>query len=416
MAHEDSHPDTEQKSGPCIIVGIGASAGGLSALEQFFDNMPADTGMAFVVIQHLSPDFKSLMDDLLARHTTMPIYRVTNGIELASDSIYLIPPKTNMTVSEGKLYLTEKTVSPQVELPIDIFFNSLAQDAEDRAVGIVLSGTGSDGSKGIVSIHRAGGLVVVQSPESAQFDGMPRNAITTGVCDFILAPDRIPRILVEYVISPLAVRTRMNHELEVFEDEGEYAEIFALLRRSYNLDFSKYRGSTVGRRIRRRMEFRQIFEVSDYAAIVSGDPGELDLLYRDLLIGVTEFFRDKQAFQFLEREIVPAMFDNLHRGEDLRVWSAACATGEEAYSLAILLAEKAQEVDFKGKITVFATDIMASLTNSQWTSFSLTSLPRYRKSLFLSSALASSLNHPLIVLLSWVPVYTMQFFTWLWGV
>lgn len=342
---------------PSHIVGIGASAGGLSALEQFFANMPVDTGMAFVVIQHLSPDFKSLMDDLLSRHTTMPIHRVSNGIELQPNSIYLIPPKTHMTVREEKLYLTEKTLSPHIELPIDIFFNSLADDAGDRAVGVVLSGTGSDGSRGIVSVNKRGGLVVVQSPESAQFDGMPRSAIATGVCDFILAPDRIPRILVEYAISPLAVRTRMHNELEVFEDEGEYAGIFALLRRSYNLDFSKYKGSTVGRRIRRRMEFRQIPEVSDYATIVSGDQGELELLYKDLLIGVTEFFRDKQAFEFLEQEVVPQLFANLQRGEDLRIWSAACATGEEAYSLAILLAEKAEELDFMGKITVFATDV-----------------------------------------------------------
>jgi two-component system, chemotaxis family, CheB/CheR fusion protein len=349
---------TNDESGkPSHIVGIGASAGGLSALELFFDHMPADSGMAFVVIQHLSPDFKSLMDDLLSRHTAMPIHRVTNGIELQADSIYLIPPKTQMTVAAGHLYLTERTISPHVELPIDIFFNSLAEDAGERAVGVVLSGTGSDGSRGIVTINKKGGLVLVQAPESAQFDGMPRNAIATGVCDFILAPERIPRIVVEYAVSPLAVRTRMNHELEVFEEEGEFAAIFALLRRNYNLDFSKYRGSTVGRRIRRRMEFRQIPELADYLAIVSGDQGELELLYKDLLIGVTEFFRDKQAFQFLEQEIVPRIFANRRRGEDLRVWSAACATGEEAYSLAILLTEYSRRVDFLGKITVFATDV-----------------------------------------------------------
>jgi len=345
---------------PSHIIGIGASAGGLSALEQFFDNMPSDSGMAFVVIQHLSPDFKSLMDDLLSRHTSMPIHRVTNGIELHANSIYLIPPKTQMTVNKGNLYLTDRTIGAHVELPIDIFFNSLAEDVRERAIGVVLSGTGSDGSRGVATINKNGGLVLAQSPESAQFDGMPRSAIATGVCDFILAPDRIPRILVEYAISPLVVRTRMNHELEVFEDEGEFAGIFAMLRRNYNLDFSKYRGSTVGRRIRRRMEFRQIPEVSDYMAIVSGDQGELELLYKDLLIGVTEFFRDKQAFQFLEQEVIPGLFANQKRGEDLRVWSAACATGEEAYSLAILIAEKARELDFRGKITVFATDVHKS--------------------------------------------------------
>ncbi len=345
---------------PSYVVGIGASAGGLNALEQFFDNMHPDSGMAFVVIQHLSPDFKSLMDDLLARHTTMPIHRVTTGIGLEANHIYLIPPKTRMTVKGEKLYLTDKVVSQHLELPIDIFFHSLADDVGERAVGIILSGTGSDGSRGIVSIHKQGGMVIVQSPESAQFDGMPRNAIATGLCDFILAPDRIPRILKEYSVSPLAVRNRMNHELEVFEDEGEFAQIFALLRRSYNLDFSKYKGATVGRRIRRRMEFRQIPQVSDYAAILSGDRDELELLYKDLLIGVTEFFRDRQAFEFLEQEVIPRLFLNLHRGEDLRAWSAACATGEEAYSLAILLAEQAERSNFHGKVTVFATDVHKS--------------------------------------------------------
>jgi two-component system CheB/CheR fusion protein len=356
MNETTPHPVTSY-SKPSHIVAIGASAGGLNALEQFFDNMPADSGMAFVIIQHLSPDFKSLMDDLLSRHTAMTIHRVSNGIELMPDSIYLIPPKTQMTISKEKLYLTERLVSQHLELPIDIFFNSLAEDVGDRAVGVVLSGTGSDGSRGVLAINKGGGMVLVQSPETAQFDGMPRSAIATGVCDFILAPDRMPRILVEYAISPLMVRTRLNHELEVFEDEGEYAAIFALLRRSYNLDFSKYKGSTVGRRIRRRMEFRQIPEVADYAAIVSGDQGELELLYKDLLIGVTEFFRDKQAFEFMDKEVIPRLFANLHRGEDLRIWSAGCATGEEAYSLAILLAEKAAEIDFTGKITVFATDV-----------------------------------------------------------
>ena len=341
---------------PSHIIGIGASAGGLNALEQFFDNMPDDTGMAFVIIQHLSPDFRSLMDDLLARHTSMPIHRVTNGLALQPNSVYLIPPKTHMTIKQERLYLTERTTSPGLELPIDIFLNSLAADAGERAVGVILSGTGSDGSRGVVAIHRFGGLVMVQAPESAQFDGMPRNAIATSACDFILAPDRMPRLLVEYTVNPHAVRARITEELAAGEDEGEFAGIFALLRRSYNLDFSKYKGATVGRRIRRRMEFRQIPEISDYMAIVAGDPVELDLLYKDLLIGVTEFFRDTEAFLFLEQEVIPGLFSRL-RKEDLRVWSAACATGEEAYSLAILLAEQANRIDYGGKITVFATDV-----------------------------------------------------------
>jgi|GEM_PF-33113 len=342
---------------PSYIIGIGASAGGLSALEQFFDNMPIDSGMAFVVIQHLSPDFKSLMDDLLSRRTVMPIHLVSNGMEPLANSIYLIPPKTQMTIKEQRLYLTEKVVSPHLELPIDVFFHSLADDVGERAVGVILSGTGSDGSRGVTSIHKRGGLVIAQSPESAQFDGMPRLAIATGVCDFILAPDRMPGILTEYSLNPSEMRTRINQDLEVATDTGEFARIFALLRRSYQLDFSKYKYATVGRRIRRRMELRRIFEVSDYAAIISGDQDELEALYKDLLIGVTEFFRDPQAFNFLEQKVMPILFHNVGQGQELRVWSAACATGEEAYSLAILLAEQAEQCRFSGKVTVFATDM-----------------------------------------------------------
>ena len=345
---------------PSYIVGIGASAGGLYALEQFFDNMPADTGMAFVIIQHLSPDFKSLMDDLLSRHTTMAIHRVTSGIALEPNSIYLIPPKTYMTISGEKLFLTEKTITLHAELPIDIFFKSLAEDTGSRAIGVVLSGTGSDGSRGIVAIRKNGGIVFVQSPESAQFDGMPRSAIATNACDFILAPDLIPDTMIEYAASPTQVREKMRDKHSVPKDEGEYAGIFVLLRRAYNLDFSKYKGTTVGRRIQRRMDFRQIPEIEDYLAIVAGDPVELDLLYKDLLIGVTEFFRDPQSFEYLEKEIIPAIFANLRPGEDLRVWSAGCATGEEAYSLAILLHESAERLGFTGKLTVFATDVHRS--------------------------------------------------------
>ncbi len=350
------HPEHEVGR-PSHVVGIGASAGGLNALEQFFGSIHPDSGMAFVVIQHLSPDFKSLMDDLLSRHTAMPIHQVTSGIELEANHIYLIPPKSRMTVKDEKLYLTDKVVSQLPELPIDIFFHSLADDAGERAVGVILSGTGSDGSRGIVSIHKQGGMVIVQSPESAQFDGMPRSAIATGLCDFTLAPDRIPRILREYGISPLAVRNRRDDHRELFEDEGEFAQLFVLLRRSYGLDFSPYRRSTVGRRIRRRMEFRQVPELTAYAAILSGDPDELELLYKDLLIGVTEFFRDRQAFRFLEQEVIPRLFLTLQREEELRVWSAACATGEEAYSLAILLLEQAERCGYSGKITIFATDV-----------------------------------------------------------
>ena len=341
---------------PSHIVGIGASAGGLAALEQFFDKVPSDSGMAFVVVQHLSPDFKSLMDNLLSRHTTMPIFRVEDGIELCANAVFLIPPKKIMTVSGSQLRLHDREAAPHLEMPIDIFLQSLAFNVGTRAVGVILSGTGSDGSHGLASVHQAGGLTLVQSPETAQFDGMPRAAIATGVSDFILSPDEMPAIIQDYVVDPNLARSNPGRKLDEHPEEGAYSAVFALLRRGYGIDFSKYKGATVGRRILRRMEFRQLFNLGDYETLLANDPAELDLLYHDLLIGVTEFFRDPQKFQNLEEEVIPALIQRSN-GEGIRVWVAACATGEEAYSIAILLLEKAKELDYLGKISVFATDV-----------------------------------------------------------
>lgn len=347
---------------PSFIVGIGASAGGLSALEKFFDNMQPDSGMAFVVIQHLSPDFKSLMDDLLARHTTMAINRVTNGTVLKPDSIYLIPAKSQMTVKDGNLYLTDRDPSQHLDLPIDVFFRSLAEDARERAIGIVLSGTGSDGSRGIQTIHDMGGLVLVQTVDSAQFDGMPRSALATGVCDLILPPEQMPMAIVKYAGLSPAQRVEEFRRLAEEESDldGEYRTIFSLLRSQYNLDFSRYKPPTVGRRIQRRMDTREVGDTNAYAAILAKEPEELDALYRDLLIGVTEFFRDPKAFRKLEETILPDLFQGRKSQDDIRVWTAGCATGEEAYSLAIIFTEQAERSGFRGTITIFATDVHRS--------------------------------------------------------
>lgn len=345
---------------PTLIVGIGASAGGLAALEKFFDNMPADSGMAFVVIQHLSPDFKSLMDDLLARHTAMAIHRVTNGATLQGNSIYLIPSKTHMTVSKGKLYLTELEQAQHYDLPIDVFFRSLAQDAKDRAIAIIMSGTGTDGSRGIQDIHKSGGLVLVQTVDSAQFDGMPRSAISTGLCDLMLDPEEMPAAIMRYALATPEQRRQAVAVYTADDYDGEFQQIFSLLRSQYSLDFSKYKPPTITRRIQRRMEFRHVGETSAYAAILAREPEELDALYCDLLIGVTEFFRDPKAFRKLEETVIPDIFRHRKPEDEIRVWSAGCATGEEAYSLAMLFAEKASEFSFKGKITIFATDVHRS--------------------------------------------------------
>ncbi len=339
------------------IVAIGASAGGLKALEQFFSAMPPDSGMAFVVIQHLSPDFKSLMDDLLARHTDMPIHQAKEGIQLEPNTIYLSPPRLRMGVESGRITLRENLPSVPAALGIDAFFRSLAEDVGNRGIAIILSGTGSDGSRGIPFIRDAGGLVIIQSPDSAQFDGMPRNAIASGCYDFKSTPERMPRLLIEYGKDPDAVRSRISHAVEVFHDEGEFAEIFALLRRGFNVDFSRYKATTVGRRIRRRIEMKRLSSINDYAAILTSDQEELAALYSDLLIGVTEFFRDPLAFEYLATTIVPELFSSVPPPEELRIWSSCCATGEEAYSLAILFAEEAERVGYRGKITIFATDV-----------------------------------------------------------
>ena len=342
---------------PLYVVGIGASAGGLLALQQFFDSMPAGSGVCFVIIQHLSPDFESQMDELLSRHTTMRICKVAEGTILEPDHVYLNTSMTQLQVRDGHLFLTPVSTDQHVDLPIDVFFRSLADAAGARAVGVILSGTGMDGSDGVKGIERAGGLVLAQSPESAQFDAMPKNAVETGVCHFVVTPAEMPDIIADHVANPVQHPIKEWPVLQLAEQDADYEEVFALLQREYNLDFNRYKTGTVGRRIRRRMGYRRIGEVPPYLEILRSDKQELDDLYHDLLIGVTEFFRDERSFGYLEAAVIPALFDALTPGEDMRAWSAGCATGEEAYSLAILLAEQASGRGFHGKVSVFATDV-----------------------------------------------------------
>jgi diguanylate cyclase (GGDEF)-like protein len=344
---------------PFPIVGVGASAGGLAALEKFFQAVPSDTGLAFVVVQHLSPDFKSLMEDLLARHTTMAIHRAEEGLRLEPNHVYLIPPRMQLTLSGGCLHLTHRSTERSLELPIDVFFESLARDAGSRAVGVVLSGSGSDGSRGIAAIHEAGGLVFAQLPETAQFDGMPRSAVSTGFCDAVLPPERIPAVLLSCMQKPDAREAILRSALLVPDGEsvGDMFPVFALLRKQHGIDFSKYKETTISRRIARRMTMVKTHEIADYIERLERDPRELDDLYHDLLIGVTAFFRDPEAFRFLENDVLPEMWRARPGRDSLRVWAPGCATGEEAYSLAILLRESADAAGFTGKITLFATDV-----------------------------------------------------------
>ncbi|PIE83478.1 MAG: chemotaxis protein CheR [Candidatus Contendobacter odensis] len=346
-------PDPDNSS-PVYYVGIGASAGGLEALEAFFVQMPTESGMAFIVIQHLSPDYKSMMVELLSKRTDMKVQRAEEGMRVEANSVYLIPPKKNLSIFHGKLLLSESDHSRGLNLPIDVFLRSLADDQTEKAIGIILSGTGSDGVRGIRAIKEAGGMVMVQSEESAKFDGMPRAVITTGLADFILPPDEMPSKLLSFIHHPYTAKTDRPQTL--LSDEDRLNRIFALLREQTRVDFTLYKPSTVIRRIERRMTVNQIYELSDYVKFMESYPGEVVTLYRELLIGVTSFFRDRDVFDELEQTCLPNLFKRIKQHE-VRFWVAGCSTGEEAFSLAILSREVMEQIGQPIGIKIFATDI-----------------------------------------------------------
>jgi two-component system CheB/CheR fusion protein len=336
-----------------LIVGIGASAGGLDSLERLFSHLPADTGMAFVVLQHLSPDFKSLMDELLSRRTTMRIRQAEHDMLVEPNSIYLLPPMKEMIIRQRRLLLNDRDPRSGLTLPIDLFLRSLAQDAGERAVAIILSGSGSDGSRGVQEISKAGGVVFCESPDTAQFNGMPLSAMRTGKVDHILPPEEIA----------LAVATleRPDDEPEAAtnrtEDDRGVDAIMRLLREEYGIDFSHYKASTVTRRIERRLALNRSVDIERYVEQLRSDARELSSLYEDLLIGVTRFFRDDEAFDTLEHRIIPELVERAGPGEQIRVWVPGCATGQEAYSIAMLLQERLQARKRPVSVKVLATDV-----------------------------------------------------------
>lgn len=356
-AEADTALNTVELDARPYVVGIGASAGGLDAIERLFDQMPVDTGMSFVLVQHLSPNFESLMDELLARHTDIPIHRVTDGMPIKPNGIYLIPPKKNMVLSQGKLLLTDQDSSGSLNLPIDIFFRSLAQDAGRRAIAIILSGTGSDGSRGIREVHDAGGLVVVQDLESASFDGMPRSAASTDIVDVVCTPDTMADNILQYVRNPLDFPRGETQFPDEVAQTGDRFDIFRLFRHKFGIDFSLYRPATIDRRIERRVQMTRTGDLKKYIAYLENNTEELDALYRDLLVEVTQFFRDPEAFNVLQTEVLPGLVQSAPAASELRIWVPGCATGEEAYSHAMVLDD---EVTRSGKdltFKVFATDV-----------------------------------------------------------
>lgn len=341
---------------PSYYVGIGASAGGLEAIETFFKNTPVDSGLAFVVVQHLSPDYKSMMAELLSKHTDMRVMRAEEGMEVQANHIYLIPPKKNLSINDGKLQLTDQDrIRGAVNLPIDVFLRSLAEDQREMSIAIILSGTGSDGTRGIRAIKEEGGMVMVQDDESAKFDGMPRSAIATGLADFIMPPAEMAAQILTFIKHPYAPK-KSEPPNALLSDEDSMKTIFSLLRDSSKVDFTYYKPSTVVRRIGRRMSLRQVNELSDYVRYLERTPVELGLLYQELLIGVTSFFRDKPVWDHLLENVLPNLLLNKKTSE-LRLWSAACSTGEEAYTLAILCREAMDKIGKAVDVKIFATDI-----------------------------------------------------------
>lgn len=341
-----------------FIVGIGASAGGLAAFEAFFSGMPAtsEPGMAFVLVQHLAPDRKSSLTELIRRHTWMQVFEVEDGVVVQPNCAYVIPPGRDMTFLNGTLQLLEPTAPRGQRLPIDFFFRSLAQDQRERAIGIVLSGTGRDGTLGIRAIKGEGGMVMAQNPASTEYDGMPCSAIGTGLVDFQLPPAEMPAQLIAYVFRRFG-KSPLPNGAPRSKTEDALKKIFILLNAQTGHNFSLYKPSTILRRIERRMAVHQIDAIAAYVQYLQQTPAEGEALFRDLLIGVTQFFRDPETFKVVEDQVIPKLFAGKPASSVIRVWSAGCSTGEEAYSLAMLLAERQEAMKQNFKVQVFATDI-----------------------------------------------------------
>lgn len=355
----DLPPDPPSRR-PLQMVAIGASAGGLESLERFFDGLATMRSTAFVVIQHLSPNYKTMMDHLLSRHTSMSVAIATDGVAVEPDHVYVIPPKKEMLVRNGRLHLLDKTPGEIPHLPIDKFFQSMAVEYGADCAAIVLSGTGSDGSKGIYAVRTSGGLVFSESETTAKFTGMPHSAFQTGCVHHVLPPESMGEHLEKYVAGESMYHGSSQHE------SAELGKVFELLRKECQIDFRSYKPSTVARRIDRRIALCKLEDLSQYIKLIRADREELRRLYEDMLIGVTKFFRDETCFEHVETEILPNLFTDAKSDRPIRIWVVGCATGEEAYTLAILMDEFRQisgnpTTEFK----ILATDVHpSSLTHA----------------------------------------------------
>ncbi len=338
------------------IVGIGASAGGLEALEQFFQNMPANNGMAFVVIQHLDPNHVGMMPELLQRITPMKVFPASDNMKIKPNCVYVIPPNKSLKILNGALYLFDPVETRGLRLPVDIFFRSLANDRKDKSIGLILSGMGSDGSLGLKAIKENHGLVLVQSPASAKFDSMPRNAIDAVIADIVAPADELPAKLISLLNFIPGIKTFSEPDNL---DKSNLDKIIILLREQSGHDFSLYKKNTLIRRIERRKGIHQIEKISNYVRYCQENPKEIEILFKELLIGVTGFFRDKAVWDKLKQSTIPDLINRLPAGNVVRAWVAGCSTGEEAYSLAMVFKEVLEKIKplKKHSIQIFATDL-----------------------------------------------------------
>ena len=336
-----------------FIIAIGASAGGMEAIHLLFDHTPQD-GVAYVIIQHLSPDHKSFMSELLAKHSKLKITVAENEMFVETNHVYLMPQGKNMTIKNRRLFLTDlKPYQPNKS--IDIFFDSLAESHKEKSIAVILSGTGTDGTKGIASIKKNGGFVIVQDPQSAKFEGMPKSAIDSGYVDVILSPDLIPE---EIILHLKSNDLENDFSEQASEDhESDLLKILGLIQKHTPLDFSEYKRPTIVRRIILRMAKNKMTSIAEYVAFLEANPSEISNLAKEFLISVTKFFRDKEAFELIKEKVIPEIVENKLQVDTFKVWVVGCATGEEAYSLAILISEHLTEKKKNLEVKIFASDI-----------------------------------------------------------
>jgi two-component system CheB/CheR fusion protein len=341
-----------------LVVGLGASAGGLDAFKSFFAGMPTQSGMVFVLIQHLDPHHKSLLVELLSNHTEMPVVQATDGMAVAADHVFIIPPNAVMTIKGGTLRVSKPAPPRERRRPIDVFFASLAEDQEEKAVCIILSGSGSDGSLGLKAVKEHGGFSLAQAGfDQTALLGMPSSAAATGLVDEVMPVEQMPARLLAYAQHLGRIGDRKAPDGTRRDAAEHLTRICALLRARLGHDFSQYKENTLVRRIQRRMQVLRIDNVPEYIDRLRQEPDQLDLLFRDLLIGVTQFFRDPEAFEALESEVMPKLLENKSNDDQIRIWVPGCATGEEAYSIAILVKEAMVNLEVAPKVQIFATDL-----------------------------------------------------------